>query len=367
MCGIVGGIQGPGTLLKLLSGIQHRGYDEAGVATEHWCWRAKNASELAKKEMGGTMGVAHVRYATNKDSPSQPIFDGYAFAFNGEVRGGDTLRMFEAAKSFTLSEVIGAYCFALYSPEHKTVFAGRDPFGFHPLYYSQELKCVSSETCADLSIDWEPVSPGTVIDCSNGKVVFTIPISTLARCFFEYVYFSNVSSEFDGLSVYSVRRLLGEKLAKAEDVSADIVMPVPDSGIAASEAFAEYLCLPCRSGIFRNRNSDRTFISENGVDSKYNIIPDAIDGTRVFLIDDSIVRGKTLNQLVPKLKQYALEIHVRVTCPPIRHACKYGINITGPGVKTIKGADSVRFLSVDDLDWTNGLCKACVSGFYPES
>jgi amidophosphoribosyltransferase len=205
-----------------------------------------------------------------------------------------------------------------------------------------------------------------MIRCDHGLVVGQEQ-STPARCFFEFVYFSNVASEFDGHGVWEVRRRLGLKLAlnERQRYPDPCVVPVPDSGIAAAEAFADHLQIPLVSALFRNRQADRTFIREGGQDEKYTIIEDAIRDRNVFLIDDSIVRGNTLNHLVPRLKKLAKTVHVRVTCPPITHACRYGINITGAGAIAIQEADSLRFLEPKELDWMPGLCKACVTGEYP--
>jgi amidophosphoribosyltransferase len=324
-------------------------------------------------EMAGKFGVGHVRYATNSESPIQPLIspsdgDHCALAFNGEVEGGDTKRLMQAMRSLNLARVRGAYCLAMTSPSNDTVLAARDPFGFHPLYYSQELRCVASEVVADPDVSWESVPPGCIIRCDTGKVVKFLDTPPPSRCFFEFVYFANVAGEFDGKGIWEVRRSLGRKLAMRETnrYPYSTVVPVPDSGIAAAEAFAEYLDIPITSALFRNRQADRTFIREGGQQDKYTIIPDAIRGLDIFLIDDSIVRGKTLNHLVPRLLEAgAKSVHVRVTCPPITHACRYGINITEAGAKSIRGANSIRFLEPEELDWMPGMCKACVTGVYP--
>lgn len=373
MCGVVGGHLMPHTLVKMLSRIQHRGFVSAGLATNHWFWRVngsvKDLTTKHGKEFHGDLGIGHVRYTTDPDSPPQPLVSLHsdvleAFCFNGQVEDGDTVRVRQAVRDDDFQRVCGAYCYAYLDPELRTVRAGRDAFGFHPLYYSPQLRCVASEPCVAPTMDWEPIPPGCEVRCDTGVIRRFLPQKP-ARCFFEWVYFSSVESEFDGLSVYEIRRRLGIRLAEREEVAADVVVPVPDSGIAASEAMAEVLGLPCRAGMYRDRYAERTFINETGFGDKYRVIPEALFG-KVLLVDDSIVRGNTLNHLVPILKRYCDEVHVRVTCPKITDACRYGIRIGGKGAHDIPSADSVRFLEVNDLDWTGGLCKACVTGEYPD-
>lgn len=374
MCGVVGGFVDPDKLARMLSNIQHRGFMSAGIATNHWWWVSDGTvADLCREHKDnwvGDFGIGHVRYCTDKSSSIQPVVDlknRCALAFNGQVQGGDTARLFKALQHpGGLKGVKGAYSFAYLDADAGLIKAGRDPQGFHPLYYSKNKKVVASETCADLSItDWRPVPPGEVINVEFGHRMDRTNSSRRARCFFEYVYFSSVQSEFDALGVWSARRTLGQILAGREDVEADIVVPVPDSGIAAAQAMAEELKIPLRSAIYRDRYAERTFINERGQDSKYRLIPDALHG-KILLVDDSIVRGHTLNCLVPKLKQYVDEVHVRVTCPKITHACKYGINITEAGAHGIPAADSVRFLETDDVDiFPGGMCRACVTGEYP--
>ncbi len=367
MCGVVGGFQPAEKLLTMLHNIQHRGFMSCGLATDVSCWTNDGpVANLAKRPVSGTLGVGHVRYCTNSESPIQPVTEWpLAFAFNGEVEDGDTMRVFEAAKTKDFGSVRGAYSF-VYKTQYD-IFAGRDPYGFHPLYWSDELQCVASEPCADPTVRWYAVWPGTVINVRSGARAYSTnpTFSTKwARCFFEWVYFSSAQSHFDLVSVYAIRRALGELIAKREEVKADMVVPVPDTSIAAAEAIAEKLGIPCRMAIYRDRYAERTFLNEDGVKSKYKIIPEALYG-KILLVDDSIVRGNTLNYLVPLIKRYCSEVHVRVTCPQITHPCRYGVNITEAGASNIDGADSVKFLSPKDLNWIDGMCKACVTGKYP--
>jgi amidophosphoribosyltransferase len=375
MCGIVGGFVGPDRLAKMLGRIQNRGFESAGVATNRWYWRSEGSvQKLIQEHSGswaGSRGIAHTRYKTDNNSEIQPVvrlwdehtFD--AFAFNGQVEDGDTQCIFKAVQSRDLSEVKGAYSYVYLDSLRRTIRAGRDRYGFHPLYYSPSQRLVASETAADLHIDdWQPVEPGVEIDVATGKIMSRIPASP-ARCFFEYVYFSAIQSQFDELSIYSARRDLGKLLALREtELDADMIVPVPDSGIAAAESMAEELKMPLRMAIYRDRNAERTFVSESGCSSKYIITPGALHG-KIILVDDSIIRGNTLNHLVPRLQHYCDEIHVRVTCPKITHACRYGIHITGVGAHTIESADSVKYLEPNDVKLVPGTCRACVMGEYP--
>ncbi len=379
MCGIVAGFAKPDQLVQMLKRVQHRGFASAGLATNRWFWRSSGTvCDLIREHANsfvGDHGVAHVRYNTNNDpegiQPSIRLKSGNcfdAFAFNGQVEDGDTEHLFDAVQSSDMSKIRGAYSYAYLDSFRCTVRAGRDPFGFHPLYYSPSRHLVASETCADLSIsDWEPVAPGTEIDVATGEVLSRRPANP-RRCFLEWVYFLSVQSEFDGVSVYPMRRHLGSLLAKREtERNADMIIPVPDTGIAAAEAMAQEMSIPFRMALYRERYAGRTFIIEGGFTTKYRIIPQAIHG-KIILVDDSIVRGHTLNYLVPRLKRYADEVHVRVTCPPITHPCRYGINITEPGAHFIDSADSVRFFSVGDIESICGTCcTACVSGRYPDN
>lgn len=375
MCGIVGGFAKPERLIQMLKRIQHRGFMSAGLATNLWFWRSTGTVHdlIREHTFIGDHGIGHIRYCTNNDPKGiQPVirlksgncFD--AFAFNGQVEDGDTERLFDAIQASRLASVRGAYSYVYLDSFRCTVRAGRDQFGFHPLYYSPSQHIVASETCADLTIsDWEPIAPGTEIDVATGEVLSRFP-ARFARCFFEYVYFSSVQSEFDGRDIYSTRRNLGTLLAQRETQrDADAIVPIPDTGIAAAEAMAQAIGIPFRMALYRDRYAERTFIVEGGCATKYHIIPEALRG-KIILVDDSIVRGNTLNYLVPRIKQYADEVHVRVTCPPITHRCRYGINITGAGAHTIEAADSVRFLTPGDMEIIPGeMCRACVTGAYP--
>lgn len=363
MCGIVGGYMGSGTLRKLLGRIQHRGFHSCGVVTDEGAWHAEGLVSNLPDFMGKE-GLGHVRYVTNNDPRMiQPfVTDDCQMVFNGQVEDGDTARLFMALREGFrgLRDIRGAYSVIWRSADGR-FFAARDPFGFRPLVYNSRRGIAASEPVADLDWQWEPVPPGCIVNLTTGQCrPFARPKPY--PCFFEHVYFGHVSSYHDHMSVYNTRRELGFALAKREDIrNADMVVPVPNSGIAAAEAMAEYLNIPLRLGIVQNRQATRTFIAERGQTDKYTLTPHALYG-RILVLDDSIVRGSTMRTLVPRLKRLCDEVHLRITCPPITHACRYGVNITGAGAHHIEGADSIRFMEPDDFVG----CKACVTGEYPD-
>ena len=223
-----------------------------------------------------------------------------------------------------------------------------------------------------------------------------------AHCFFEWIYFANVASSLDGRSVYMARKSLGEELARLEDVPIDentIVVPVPDTSKCAADAMAYRLGVPSAEGLIRNRYSGRTFIEGTGTrankaSSKYTPLREVLEGKRVLLVEDSIVRSTTMRVLISRMRKVgrAREIHVRVACPPIVAPCFYGIDMSTiselfaprflePGqpqeaafgnMARELGADSLRYLPIDSIARALGrpvddLCRACLTGHYPTS
>lgn len=308
----------------------------------------------------------------------------------------------------------GAYSLALLSAEGEMVVA-RDPLGIKPMCYVNEgpFFAAASESVALLNLGFEaeqihslPPGHAILIDPETGFRMeqFAEPRSP-AHCFFEWIYFANVASTLDDRSVYLSRTRLGEELAKAEraddrfhfDRSDTIVVPVPDTSKAAADSMAYELGIPCREGLIRNRYAGRTFI-EHGrarkakAASKYTPLRDVLEGKRVILVEDSIVRSTTMGVLLDRIREVgrAKEIHVRVACPPIIAPCFYGIDMSTidqliapkyfpDGQLTVAaqqrladdlGADSLRYLPVDaiaraiDLPATS-LCQACITGNYP--
>ena len=308
----------------------------------------------------------------------------------------------------------GAYSLALLTAEGEMVVA-RDPLGIKPMCYVNEgpLFAAASESVALLNLGFEPeqirsLPPGhaILIDPKTGvRLERFAETGSPAHCFFEWIYFANVASTLDDRSVYLSRTRLGEELARVEraddrfdfDRSDTIVVPVPDTSKAAADAMAYELGIPSREGLIRNRYAGRTFI-EGGrarkakAESKYTPLRDVLEGKRVILVEDSIVRSTTMGVLLDRIREVgrAREIHVRVACPPIIAPCFYGIDMSTidqliapkyfPDGKLTDaaqqcladdlGADSLRYLPVEALARAidlprSSLCQACVTGEYP--
>jgi amidophosphoribosyltransferase len=289
------------------------------------------------------------------------------------------------------------------------MMVARDPLGIKPLSYAVEgpLFAAASESVALLNIGFaaesiKSVPPGHAVIIADGRLEiqpFARP-SRSAHCFFEWIYFANVASTLDGRSVYLTRKALGEELACLETVPIDkstVVVPVPDTSKAAADAMAYALRVPCVEGLIRNRYSGRTFIEGGGdrkrkAETKYTPLREVLEGKRVLLVEDSIVRATTLQVLLQRIRQLGQprEIHVRVACPPIISPCFYGIDMSTIGelfapkfvgnklltpeiearMAAQLGADSLRYLPVDAIARAIGmpddrLCRACITGKYP--
>ncbi|MDR1960214.1 MAG: amidophosphoribosyltransferase [Planctomycetaceae bacterium] len=327
----------------------------------------------------------------------------------------------------------GAYCLTYLTAQGELVVA-RDPNGLKPLCYAfdGEMFAAASESVALFNIGFsqeqiKPVPPGTIIVVTenglsreNGFVPQPfVEQPNRKHCFFEWVYFANVASKIDSKSVYVARKRLGEELARRENIPIDddtIVVPVPDTSKAAADGMAYELRIPCLEGLIRNRYSGRTFIEgkeyrQRKAESKYTPLREVLEGKRVFLVEDSIVRSTTMRVLLKRLRTvgHAKEIHVRVACPPIISPCFYGIDMPTfrelfasqfyfdaatpksvllqneipptdislefleslePRMAEMLGADSLHYLPMDAVakaigfDVTN-FCIGCVSGKYP--
>jgi amidophosphoribosyltransferase len=319
-------------------------------------------------------------------------------------------RKFDGAYSIVFIDALGS------------MMVARDPLGIKPLCYAVDgaLFAAASESVALLNLGIaadkiKPVPPGHAIIISDGKLDIQsfatgtagqagsgthAPDQQRAHCFFEWIYFANVASTLDGCSVYLSRKALGEELARLETVPIDsntVVVPVPDTSKAAADAMAYALKIPCVEGLIRNRYSGRTFIEGSGdrkrkAETKYTPLKEVLEGKRVFLVEDSIVRATTLRVLLRRIKQMGRpkEIHVRVACPPIIAPCFYGIDMSTvselfapnflhgePITPEIEaemaaqlGADSLRYLPVEAIARAIGkdageLCRACITGKYP--
>ncbi len=430
-------------------------YKEIGSVAEAFRMSHPSDHEAILREYAGRAAIGHTRYATSGRDDSryaQPferhhgrLWKWFAFAFNGNLANYADLRDKLLAKRhyvFTLNtdtEILmhelsyrlrgdkvpdlrsamagmsrtfdGAYNLAFLDAMGRMVVA-RDPLGLRPLCYAVQgrLFGAASESVALTNLGFDQVCalpPGQMAIIENGKLrieQFAEP-KRKAYCFFEWVYFSNVASQIDGTSVYTARARSGQRLAELEDQPVDedtIVVPVPDTAKAAADSFAYHMRVPSVEGLIRNRYVGRTFIQSDATrgssaKSKYTALPHVLEGKKVFLLEDSIVRSTTLRILAEQIRKHgrAREIHVRVACPPIVAPCFYGIDMstlgelfapdfTPPRYKGIPdqamfdamarslGVDSLRYLSVPDLAEClhldlDALCTGCVTGKYPSA
>ncbi|HKL79634.1 MAG TPA: phosphoribosyltransferase family protein, partial [Mobilitalea sp.] len=298
----------------------------------------------------------------------------------------------EEAVAKAMKKLSGAYSLVIMSP--RKLIGARDPFGFHPLCIGKRNNSyiLASETSALNAVDAEfirDVMPGEVVMINKDGIHSDISQCSqkIAKCIFEYIYFSRPDSRFDGISVYNSRIMAGRILAQIHPVEADVIVGVPDSGNAAALGFALETGIPFGMAFVKNSYVGRTFIKPKqslraaSVRIKLNVLPEVVEGKRVVMIDDSIVRGTTSAKIVRMLKEAgATEVHVRISSPPFLHPCYFGTDIpTGDQliaynnsveqIKDMIGADSLGYLDssrlADLLDGDTGFCDACFTGNYP--
>ncbi|MBF0191281.1 MAG: amidophosphoribosyltransferase [Magnetococcales bacterium] len=446
-CGVFGVFNHPEasnlTYLGLYA-LQHRGQESAGiVSVEERMFLATRGHGLVadvfrRNELDGLKGnqaIGHVRYSTSGGSINsrnrQPLVvdtahGGMAMAHNGNLVNGVEMRralerrgsIFQSTmdtevivhltalsrcKTFAerlveaLGQVQGSY--ALLAMNEQCIIGARDPHGLRPLVLGRvgnKGYVFSSETCALNLIEAEfvrDVEPGevVVIGPDGLESFFPFPREKRCLCVFEYIYFARPDSNIDGVNVYASRKRIGMRLAQEHPVpGADLVMPVPDSGVPAALGFAHASGLPFELGIIRNHYVGRTFIEPQqairhfGVKIKLNANRDIIQGKHVVLVDDSIVRGTTSRKIVKMVRAAgAKSVHLRISSPPTTHPCYYGIDTptqsellasshTVEEMRTYVTADSLAFLSLDGMyaavnGHKNGYCDACFSGRYPIS
>jgi amidophosphoribosyltransferase len=422
-----------------LYALQHRGQESAGIVS------SDGRGIYAHKEMGlvseifdqdvlkklpGRNAIGHVRYSTAGGSHlknAQPfVFDysrgGIAIAHNGNLTNAQALRdqleregaVFQSTMDTeviihlfahttigstverviaALQEVQGAYSLLFLS--EKELIAARDPHGFRPLVLGRIKQgyVVGSETCAFDLIGAEfirEIEPGEVLMINEAGIQSFYPFPKVKHrfCIFEFIYFARPDSYIFGHNVYQVRRELGVQLAKEHPVDADVVIPIPDSGMPAALGFAHQSGIPLELGIIRNHYVGRTFIEPResirhfGVKIKLNAVKETIRDKRVVVVDDSIVRGTTARKNMRMIKNSgATEVHVRISCPPIAASCFYGID-TPTKEELIASSHSVdevrKFIHVNSLGYLSleGLrrcvaphedefCYACFNGEYP--
>ena len=427
-----------------LYSLQHRGQESCGIVVNNdglfYSYKDLGVvnevfnSERIESLPKGSMAVGHVRYGTMgaaSRNNCQPIEVNHikgrlAIAHNGNLSNAFRLRselelsgaIFhttsdteiiayiitrERISSSSIEEAVqkamgffeGAYSLVLMSPQK--LICVRDPYGFRPLCYGvtpDGVYVVASESCALHAVGAEfirDVDPGeTVIFFKEGIVSKRERCGKCARkfCIFEYIYFSRPDSVVDGVSVHLSRVRAGEILAEEFPVQADMVIGAPDSGIDAAIGFSAASKIPYGVGLIKNKYIGRTFISPkqslriDGVRIKLSAVKSSVNGKRVVIVDDSIVRGNTVKRVVKLLREAgAAEIHVRISSPPFLHPCYYGTDIdsedylisngrTVDEVAEIIGADSLGFLPLgrlNELCGGNGYCAACFDGDYPTS
>ncbi|CAN5509628.1 amidophosphoribosyltransferase [soil metagenome] len=429
-----------------LFALQHRGQEAAGIAVSDG-QRARLHKDPglvstvftpeALAPLTGYHAIGHTRYSTTGGGSHRNIqpflvetmHGPLAVAHNGNLVNAPALReellqrgfgltatsdtevltlMLAAAGGATWQERLertlpawkGAFSMVMLMADE--VIAVRDPWGFRPLSVGRLPAgghAVASETCALATlgcVDIDEVRPGEMITLRGAELSrhqALAPAATPARCTFEFVYFSRPDSVWAGRGVHDVRQRLGEELASEAFVDADVVIPVPDSSIPAAIGFARASGLPFNDGLIKNRYIGRTFIKptqdirERGVALKFNALSENLRGKRVVMIDDSLVRGTTAGPLVKLVRDAgATEVHLRITCPPITHACHFGVDMGHDGdlmaarhtvaeMAELTGANSLAFLSLDGMmravanepHEREGYCNACFTGEYPIS
>ena len=426
-----------------LHALQHRGQEATGVVSYDGIdFHIHRALGLVGETLNqphvisrlkGTMAIGHNRYATTGEGSLrnvQPLyadfdFGGFAVAHNGNLTNAQTIRntLVQAGALFhsssdteaviqlmaravgpaekrmveALKQIKGAYSMVALMQDQ--LIAVRDPFGVRPLILGElnGAPIVTSETCAlDIigATFIRDIAPGEMLVINASGIHSSRPFKDAPSkfCIFEYVYFARPDSILEGHPVYAVRKAIGRELAREAAVTADIVCPVPDSGVPAAMGYAEASGLPFELGIIRNHYVGRTFIEPSdhirhlGVRLKHNANRGVIAGKRIILVDDSIVRGTTSRKIVDMLRAAgAAEIHMRISSPPTKHSCYYGIDTPEENellahthsieqMREFIGVDSLAFVSLDGLYRALGEagrdhkapqhCDACFSGDY---
>lgn len=378
-------------------GVGHVRYSTAGASTR------ENAQPLVLNYVKGTLGLAHNGNLINANELRRELeYTGAIFqtTIDSEVIAYHIAR--ERLNSKTVEEAVGraaqkikgAYALVVMSP--RKLIGVRDPFGFKPLCIGKRDNAyiLASETCALDTLGAEyvrDVLPGEVVTITPEKGIVSdtsmcLPKEKQARCIFEYIYFARPDSQIDGIGVYHSRIKAGRFLAMDSPVEADLVVGVPESGNAAALGYSLESGIPYGTAFVKNSYVGRTFIKpkqsnrESSVKIKLNVLKEAVEGKRVIMIDDSIVRGTTSDRIVRMLRDAgAKEVHVRISSPPFLWPCYFGTDIPERGqliaynrtveeIRDIIGADSLGYLEISRLDeMVDGLsiCKGCFNGEYP--
>lgn len=425
-----------------LYALQHRGQESCGIAannnrdiTQYKDMGLVNDVFTQKilDELNGTMAVGHVRYSTTGESMrenAQPLVLRYvkgniALAHNGNLVNKEQLvadlsktgaifqtttdtetiaymiarerltsGSIEKAVENTMAHLIGAFSLIVMSPQK--LIAARDPWGFRPMCIGRKGDAVvfASESCALDSIGAKferDMEPGEIVVLEKGQmrtVDTYMNTKKSSMCIFEYIYFARPDSVIQGQSAHDSRKLAGAYLYHQNPVEADVVIGVPDSGISAAIGYSEESGIPYGVGFVKNKYIGRTFIQpsqamrENSVRIKLNVLRSTVEGKRVVMVDDSIVRGTTSKRIVTLLREAgAKEVHVRSSSPPFLHPCYFGTDVpsrdqlvacnhTLDEICKLIGADSLEFLSLENLAKIApkakcGFCTGCFTGKYP--
>lgn len=429
------------SLYKALSVIQHRGQESAGISvfngetTETVKGNGLVSVALSDDKLSnvaGNCGIGHVRYSTTGSKAAvnaQPLtvdstFGTIAIAHNGDVTNfldlkneymkkgwsfltdsdsemvarilskhlAQTEDIIDAIRA-TMKELDGAYSLVIMI--NGRIFGVRDPYGFRPLCIGKfdEAYMMVSESAALDTLRGNfvrDVEPGEIVEITSNTIISypSMDKCPKAHCMFEWIYFARPESIMDGREVYDVRKRVGMILAKEAPADVDLIMPVPDSGRAHALGFSIGSGIQYEEGFMKNRFIERTFIlpdqkaRENAVSMKMNPIKSTVNGKRIVIVDDSIVRGTTLKQLITMLRNAgAKEVHVRIGCPPVIAPCYYGVDMKSRDqfianfysvdeIREIIGADSLAYISIEGLVEALGmpekdLCLACVNNKYP--
>jgi amidophosphoribosyltransferase len=447
MCGVIGIFGHPeaANLTYLgLHALQHRGQESAGIVSSdgNHLFQVRemgHVSEIFDAEriacLPGAAAIGHVRYSTSGSSVvknAQPVAVDYsggsiAVGHNGNLVNAQELRarledqgsIFQTTSDTevilhlvarsreattpdrvadALRQVQGAYSLAILTDS--SLIAVRDPLGFRPLSLGRikDAWVVASETCAFDLIEAEfvrDIEPGEMIVIDKGGLQSLRPFGRQSprRCVFEWVYFSRPDSTVDGVSVYRARENMGRRLAVEHPVPADVVIAVPDSGVAAAIGYSKESGIPFGQGLMRSHYVGRTFIEPSqsirhfGVKLKLSPVRDVLAGKRVVVVDDSIVRGTTSRKIIGMIRAAgAREVHMRISSPPTIGPCHYGLDTPSreeliassqstDQIRAFVGADSLGYLSLEGLhdavgrsvtvEENHGLCDACFSNRYP--
>lgn len=426
-----------------LTSLQHRGQESCGMAVSRTDGERGNVqfhkdlglvSEVLNKntlaKMDGDIGIGHVRYSTTGASVAenaQPLVLSYikgtlGLAHNGNLVNTQELKWeliqtgaifhtttdseviaFHIARervhSKTVEEAVlktarkikGAYALVIMSP--RKLIGIRDPYGLKPLCLGKRDNAyvLASESCALTAVGAEfvrDVEPGEIVTITKDGIRSNKELTAAkhAHCVFEYIYFARLDSTMDGVKIYDARIRGGKSLAKSYPVEADLVTGVPESGLPAAKGYSEESGIPFGFAFYKNSYIGRTFIKptqkerESSVHLKLSVLESVVKGKRIVLVDDSIVRGTTISNLIHMLKEAgAKEVHVRISSPPFLHPCYFGTDVPSNDqliaashsteeICKMIGADSLGYMEVDYLEGMAGglpLCKACFDGNYP--